>query len=300
MASTSSPVLGSPVGVPRRGYLSWSSVLAGNAVTGGLILAMLPLGASIGLTMASPFRDSGASMETIGIASIIWFVAMYLFSIAVGGYVAGRLRPLAGDGAVEEVRFRDMMNGLVFWGVGMILSGVITFLAIASTVSTATTAVSNAVGPAVSQAASQLPTPSTDYVADILLRRPAGSQQPGAQQPQSPPASDAEIKGEITRILVAGSAKGQVSEEDRQYLAQLVARQTSLPEAEAKARVDEGLKKFTELKEQVTASAKDMAEKARKATAQGAFWTAILSLVSGLAAMLAARLGGIHRDQGVY
>ena len=95
-----------------RQYVSWPAVFAGFAVTGGLILAMLPLGAAAGLAMTSAYPGNSASSTTIGWAAILWLAFMYLFSISAGGYVVGRLRPRLGDAPVNEVRFRDGLKRL--------------------------------------------------------------------------------------------------------------------------------------------------------------------------------------------
>ena len=112
--------------------------------------------------------------------------------------------------------------------------------------------------------------------------------------------SDADVRAEIGRILAASAASGSVSDQDKQYLATLVAQRTGLSENDAKARVDEGIKRVTEIKDQAVAKAQAAAEAAWKGASQAAFWTVILSLLSAIAAMYAARLGGRHRDEGMF
>ena len=278
-----------------RQYVSWPAVFAGFAVTGGLILAMLPLGAAAGLAMTSAYPGNSASSTTIGWTAILWLAFMYLFSISAGGYVVGRLRPRLGDAPVNEVRFRDGLNGFVFWGVWMIISALFTFFTVTSAIGTATSAIGQAAGSAASGAASSLSSVNTDYVADILLRSSTGSPAQGTN-----PKSDADVRAEIGRILAASAASGSMSDQDKQYLATLIAQRTGLSENDAKARVDEGIKRVTEIKDQAVAKAQAAAEAARKGASQAAFWTAILSLLSAIAAMYAARLGGRHRDEGMF
>jgi hypothetical protein len=274
-----------------RSYVSWPAVFAGNAVTGGLILVMLPLGAAGGLAMASAYRAESFSGTTIGVAAILWLAFMYLFSISAGGYVVGRLRPRAGDADLHEVRFRDAVNGFVFWGVGMIVSALFTFLTLSSAVGTATSAVGQAVGGAASGAVQNV---NSGYIADLMLRSTSNPGSPAA------PNSGADTREEIGRILAASAVSGQVPDADKQYLASLVAQKTGLSEADAKSRVDDGLKKAADLKDQAAAKTQAAAEEARKRASQAAFWTAILSLISGIAAMFAARVGGQHRDANRY
>lgn len=274
----------------HRPYISWPAVFAGNAVTGGLILVLLPLGAAAGLSMVSPYKGDSASAATVGFAAILWLALMYLFTVSVGGYVAGRLRPRVESASSDEVSFRDMMNGFVFWGVGMIVSALFTFFTLTSAIGTAATAVGHAAAPALTEAAKALP--SSDYVADLLLR---GQQQSGATAP-----SDGNEREEIARILTVGLSDGALDEADKQYLVTLVSRETGLSQADAQARVDAGIKRASDIAARATTTAKEAAEKARKASAQGAFWTALLSLVSGLFAMYAASWGGMHRDDNRF
>jgi hypothetical protein len=269
--------------------ISWAAVFAGNAVTGGLILVMLPLGAAGGLAMTSAYRAESFSGTTIGVAAILWLAFMYLYSISAGGYVVGRLRPKVGDANLHEVRFRDAINGFVFWGVGMIVSALFTFVTLSSAVGTASSAVGQAVGGAASSAVQNV---NPSYVADLMLRTTSNPATP------SSPRSEADVREEIG--LAASSATGQVSDNDKQYLATIVAQKAGLSEADARARVDDGLKRLSDLRDQALAKTKAAAEEARKRASQAAFWTAILSLLSGLAAMFAARLGGQHRDANRY
>jgi hypothetical protein len=284
-----------------RSYISWPAVFAGNAVTGGLILVMLPLGAAAGLAMASFYSGRSASATTIGWSAIIWLAFMYLFSTWAGGYVVGRLRARAGEANIEEVRFRDSVNGVVFWGVGMIVSALFTFFTVTSAVGTATSAAGNALGGAASAAANAAPSVNTDYMADVFLRTTGNKTQANNNNNNNPPPrSDVEARAEISRILAASAATGQMQDADRQYLAAIVAQRTGLSDADAKARVDQALKRADEYKNQMMDRAQAAAETARKAAASFAFWTAILSLISAILAAYAARMGGQHRDENRF
>jgi hypothetical protein len=85
-----------------------------------------------------------------------------------------------------------------------------------------------------------------------------------------------------------------VPQEDADYLAALVARQTGLPEAEAKSRVDAGLARFEAAKAEAVAAA----ETARKTGVVGAFLIAASLFVSAVGAWWAASMGGRHRNEG--
>jgi tellurite resistance protein len=286
--------------------ISWPAVFAGNAVTGGLILVFIPFGAALGLSLLSPYRNEGASGTTVAAVSIAWLAFMYLFSTAAGAYVAGRMRPNAMDSAsLDESQFRDGVNGLVFWGVGMIVSALFTAMSLTSVLGTAATATGSAATQAMTgmqsangQSGNASSMFSTDYVADLFLR--TTNQQGTTASANSAPRSEVEVRGEIARILASSAYNGQVTEPDRQYLATLVASRTGLSETDARARVNDSISRMTQLRSDAEKTTRETAEAARKSTAQAAFWTAMLSLVAGFAAWYAAQIGGRHRDEERY
>lgn len=291
-----------------RESISWPAVFAGNAVTGGFILILLPLGVAAGLSMTSPYAGEGAFESTIGMAAILWLAFVYLFSVSAGGYVAGRLRPRVGDASTDEVRFRDGMNGFVFWGVGMIVSALFTYMTVVSAAGTVTRTAGQAIGGlasgAASAAQSALPGAarsaniSTDYLADLFLRQGSGTTP--AAQPAGQPRSADDVRAQIGRIITRSAMTGTLEESDKAYLSQLVAQRTGLSQDEARARVDETLKRAEEMRTAAVEQAQEVAEQARKAGAQAAFWTALASLLTGIAAWYAAQLGGRHRDENRY
>ena len=72
--------------------VSWGAIMAGAVVASALSLALLMLGAGIGLVSVSPWSNNNVSVATFGILAAAWFIAVQLFASGVGGYLAGRLR----------------------------------------------------------------------------------------------------------------------------------------------------------------------------------------------------------------
>ena len=100
-------------------------------------------------------------------------------------------------------------------------------------------------------------------------------------------------RGEITRILLMGAADGALSDDNRAYLARLVAARTGLSQADAEKRVDA-------LSEQMKNSADKLraaTETARKAGILLAFLTAATMVLGAAAAWWGAGMGGRHRDE---
>ena len=102
-------------------------------------------------------------------------------------------------------------------------------------------------------------------------------------------------RAEAGRIFAQSALAGEVSADDRTYLAQVVSTNTGLPQAEAEARVDQVITAI----ETAKAEAAETAEAARKMTVLGAFLTAASLLVSAVGAYWAAQKGGNHRDKNI-
>ena len=101
--------------------VSWGAIIAGAVVASALSLALLMLGAGIGLVSVSPWSNN-VSVTTFGILAAAWFIAVQLFASGVGGYLAGRLRTRWVSVHTDEVYFRDTAHGLIVWGVGAIVT----------------------------------------------------------------------------------------------------------------------------------------------------------------------------------
>lgn len=219
--------------------------------------------------------------------------------------------------------------GAVVLGVFLASSGLTNLMnTVGSVASTATEAASNVAGGVAGEAAEALD--PNAYFVDTLFRAPA--QAGGAAAPATPaaepapaagatPPADAAapatpaavtttapttastpaanrdmeaLRGEASRILLNSVTSGEVPEQDRTYLAQLVAQNTEMSPEEAQARVDEVLTNVQQARDQATQAA----ETARKTAVLAAFLIAAALLVSAVAAYWAAHKGGQHRDEG--
>ena len=171
--------------------VSWAAIIAGAVVASALSLALLMLGAGIGLVSVSPWSTNNVSVTTFGILAAAWFIAVQLFSSGVGGYLAGRLRTRWVSVHTDEVYFRDTAHGLIVWGVGAIVTAWLLTSGAASVVSgaahaggSALEAAGTAVGGPAAQAAGQAASSegsSTAYFTDMLFRadHPDTSGDPG-------------------------------------------------------------------------------------------------------------------------
>jgi len=124
---------------------------------------------------------------------------------------------------------------------------------------------------------------------------PAVTPAPAASTTTTASANTEAARAEAGRIFAQSAIAGEVSADDRTYLAQVVSTNTGLSQAEAEARVDQVITAMDNAK----AQAAEVAEEARKMTVLGAFLTAASLLVSAVGAYWAAQKGGNHRDNNI-
>lgn len=280
--------------------IDWKSVIAGAVAAVAISGLLTAFGAAIGLSLTSAHRNSGASVTTLAIAAAVWLVMVHVWSFAAGGYLAGRLSDVP-DLDPQESQFRAGANGFMVWALGTAVG--LAFLTLAAGSVAKTTAevagrTVTGVAQVASQAASNVSPASVSYVADALFRAqatPAGTNAaPAANRP------DAATVAEAGRIFTVGLAEGSINSGDRTYLAQLVSRQTGLPEADAQRRVDETFARAQGMKDAAERRVREAADKARKQAVVAGFLAAAASLMGLVAAAWAAGLGREHQTTRQY
>ena len=105
--------------------------------------------------------------------------------------------------------------------------------------------------------------------------------------------NDAAATTEVSRILLKGAAAGQIPDDDKAYLATVVAARTGLSEADARTRVDAVLKRIEDAK----VAAQKAADEARKAASTTALLGSLSLLIGAFIAAAAAAFGGSQRDE---
>jgi len=260
-------------GRTRRGSgTSWGAVLGGAFVIAAVGLMLLALGAGFGLSTVSPWPNSGISATSFVVLTAIWLVVVQWISSGFGGYVAGRLRTRSTGLHTQEHYFRDTAHGILAWAVAAVISATVLTGAASSLVGSAATIASGA-----AQGAAQNPTLSpAPYVVDTLFRSDK------ADAAANPQASTAEA----SRILATGLLPGgDVSNDDKTYLAHVVAVRTGITQEEAQQRVNNAITKE-----------RQAADTARKATRNIAVCIGFSMLIGAFVAGVAAKIGGHHRD----
>lgn len=285
---TDTTIVAVPPAAPSVSIIDWASVLAGAAVAAALSFVLFTFGAAVGLASVSPFSYANPSATTLSAAGAFWILVVMIGSFTLGGYFAGRFRRVTNTAlTVDERVARDGAHGLAMWAVGLLVGAFIAASVAAGVGRTAASVSGHAAamaGPAAASAARAATPDQIAAISDGLMRAdPRAASNAGAGEDQ---------RSAVARIFAASVARGQVSEDDKTYLVRLVAARSGQNEEEARRRVDAAIAEVRAYAE----SAKQAADKARKAAIILAFLIAAGSIVSAGAAYWAATTGGEHRD----
>lgn len=277
--------------------VSWGPIVAGAFAASTLTLILMLLGSGLGLTMVSPWSNEGASVTTFAVSTAIWLIVVQWLSSAAGGYLTGRLRTKWVGIHTDEGFFRDTAHGFMAWALATLLVVLVLGSALSAVVGRGVQAASTvASGAAMGASAGATTTANarsdggsnaTSYFVDALFRQtdPARLSAPGAE-------GDAAAAAQASRILLASAPAGEVTADDKSYLAKLVAARTGLSQQEATARVDAVLAQVQAAK----VKARQAADAARKASATFALLGALSLIIGAYIACVAAALGGKQRD----
>lgn len=304
-------------------YLDWPAIFGGAVIAVAVGTVFTTFGAVLGLSVISAERGEG-SFDMMLIVSAIWIVVTMVASYMAGGYITGRMRRRVDSATPDEVSTRDGLNGLVVWGVGVIVSAFLLHGAVSTSLSAAGS-VASAAGSVVQTAATvagdvaggaaqgavetagdegggMLVNPM-DYVTSTLLRpaQVAAASPVGAATAPAP----ADYRADVGPILSNVAMTGKISDAERTYLASAVTAQAGVPAAEAATRVDQAVAAAQKMRtdaEAAIAEAKDAAikaaEVARINAILAAFFAAATALIAAVAAHSGAVKGGKHRDEG--
>jgi hypothetical protein len=251
--------------------VSWGAAIGGSFAAAALSLIMLALGAGFGLSVISPWSNTGASASALGAVGIIWLVVTQIISSSVGGYLAGRLRTTWRSLHKDEVHFRDTANGLLSWAVSVVVT--VAFLTSAATTMTGLSGHASD-GSIATRAEQSDGSTGTAYLVDRLFRTDRDS------------GADVTARVEAGRLVAVSLTHQEASVSDTNYLASLVAAKTGLSATDAHKRVSETM-----------VDARQAADHLRKAVARLLLWISLALLTGAFCASLAAMIGGRQRDQ---
>jgi hypothetical protein len=284
------------------GAFSWSLAIAGALAAAAISFILIALGSGIGLSLASPY-GSGPSAGTLTVLGAVWLIMAQSLGFAAGGYLAARLARYGPYRSASETTFLDAAHGLMVWAIGVIF-GVIA-LAAASAFAVGTGAfVTGMFGSGAAQGSVEAVRRNAQpefsaYYLDTLFRpmSPGAAPAPAAAAPADATTQPAPTRNqtdlqreEVARIMTEALRQGRLGDEDRAYVARVVAARSGISQQEAERRV-------TDVENRARAAAKETADKAAKAASYFSFWTFMALLFGAVAAVLGGMVGGELRDQ---
>jgi hypothetical protein len=299
--------------LPRREHpaVSWSAVIAGAVAMAAFSLILLTLGTGLGLSSLSPWPGSGAHAKTFGFAAIVWVVVTQIMAAGLGGYLAGRLRHTWLGVSTDEAHFRDTVHGFLAWSLATLATAAFLTASISGLARAGASAAATAEGAASSaRDAGSVATPERGdaaaayrvwpmgYLIDGMLRPAIGAAAPAVQGADTERSNSiARQKGEIARIFLnSRPADGALSSEDSEYVAGIVAQQTGLSPAAARARVAATWSALQQKTRAMDDAARAAADNARKATIHVTLWLFVSLLIGAFTASLLATIGGRARE----
>ncbi|KGD94273.1 membrane protein [Achromobacter sp. RTa] len=283
--------------LPRESAISavsWAAVFAGAVIAAALSLALFAGGAGLGFLSVSPWGDEGLSAPAVGIGVIAWMLFTQIVAYGIAGYVAGRLRTKWVDVHADEVYFRDTAHGFLVWAVSAVVSAALMGASIVTLASGVAKTGASAAGGAATAAATATAAAggsgameqASDYFADMLLR----TDRPDA-------AGDrADARAEVGRIVAVSLGRGDMTPEDRDYVASVVAAQAGIEPGAARSRVEQAIQQARKAADEARQKAREAVDSARKAAAAFALWGFASMLIGAFVASLAATWGGRRRD----
>lgn len=288
----------------QTGAVSWGAILAGAAAAAALSILLLILGTGLGLSSVSPWAFDGVSATAFGASTIIWLTLTQLLASGMGGYLAGRLRTKWVEVHADEAYFRDTAHGFLAWAVASLATAALLTSVIGSIVgggiragasvagSVATVATAGAAAAGASEAGSG----SMGYFIDSLFRRDMNAAAGSSAGSGAAQQNDSASASEVARVFMNTLRTGALPAEDVRYVGQLVAQRSGLTQQEAEKRVSDTYARAQAKLRDAETAAKEVADKARKASAYAAIWLFISMLTGAFIASLAATYGGRQRD----
>jgi hypothetical protein len=308
----------------RRGHasaVSWGAILAGAAAAAALSLIMLILGTGLGMSSVSPWSNSGIDAKTFGVSTILWLTFTQLVASGMGGYLAGRLRSRWVAAQTDEIYFRDTAHGFLAWAVASLATAALLTSVVGSVINNGMQAGASVAGGMASKtvaaatggvAANESNLAKSDrdssgplgYFMDSMFRKdnastgsgPSHSVQSNPAATTNPEANSAASLSEVARIFTNSIQRGPLPADDVRYVGQVVAQRTGVSQQEAEKRVMDTYGRIQNKLHEMEASAKEIADKARKTSAYTALWLFISLLIGAFVASLSAVYGGRQRD----
>ena len=278
--------------------VSWAAIFAGATAAAALALILLLLGTGLGLSAVSPWASNGVSATSFGLTAILWLTFTQVVAYGMGGYLAGRLRTRWLSVHSDEVYFRDTAHGFLTWAVASLATAALLTSVIGSIVGLGLKSV-----PVIMAENSTMLNSTSDemnYFVGGLFRKNTDTQSAVAVNAVENSSSDAfsvaNRNNEVATIFANSIGRRDLPEADTAYVGQLISDRTGLSQLDAQKRVIDTYSTLQTNQRKAELTAKEAADKARKASAYATLWLFISLLMGAFVASWAATWGGRNRD----
>ena len=276
--------------------VSWAAIFAGATAAAALALILLLLGTGLGLSSVSPWANISAT--SFGLTAILWLTFTQVVAYGMGGYLAGRLRIRWLSVHSDEVYFRDTAHGFLTWAVASLATAALLASVIGSIVGLGLKS-----APVIMGENSKILNPTSDvmhYFVGTLFRNNTDAQSADGvnqlENSSSEAFSVANRNYEVSTIFANSIGRGELPQAGVAYVGQLISERTGLSQLDAEKRVIETYSTLQTNLRKADLTAKEVADKARKASAYATLWLFISLLMGAFVASLAATWGGRNRD----
>lgn len=305
---------------PLLKRISWSAIFAGVALAMVVSLILNLLGTAIGSASIDPLQE-GNPLDGLGKGSAIWVVVSGIFSLAVGGWIAGRLAQREGA-----------LHGLLVWATSSLITLYLVSSAISGVVSSGLNLAGSglsAAGSGIAQMAPKLgstvqdqlrqqginfdmndiqgeletamrqtgkPELNPDNVKQQAQETTQDAKQTAQNSAQNPQSSDEQLGSLLDRIKAKGDKAWDAA--DRQAMVNLIKARTGKSDQEANQMVDQAQQayqqayaKYQQLKADAEHKAREAADVAAKRVSQASWLLLVTLIISGAVAALAGMMG---------
>jgi hypothetical protein len=212
---------------PRDWYtglrrLSWGAIFAGLFVTLAIFMTLQILGAGIGLSAVDLTGRQVTSGKAMGIGAAIWSLITGLISLFIGGWVAGRLASLPN-------KIDRALHGLTTWAFFYVVMFVLATTALSALVGGGLSLLgkgASAAGQAAASPQGQQAMANQGLTPDVIQKEIAGLMGTGTTQ------QDQQGTGNLA-AAITNYFRGDKTPQERQQLAQVIARDTGKSQDEA-------------------------------------------------------------------
>jgi hypothetical protein len=251
------------------------------------------LGAGVGATTVDAAARDTPSASSFGIGAAIWVLVSNLIGLAAGGYTAARL-----SGTSDNTD--GTLHGLAVWGTTFLVSVVLLGNLVSGIASTATTGASNLLG-GVAQGAGSIASAAGQQVAD---RTSTGTLQSATQGlvdrvqgalsgPGGSPTgmTSDQRRAEMGTLVTRRVTDGQLSQQDRDRMNQLVAAEYGISTQEAQTRVQQAEQQAVQATQRAEETARRAADTAASGASIAGFSIFGIMLLGAIASVVGARRG---------